>query len=342
MLERRRALGGCVPQARRARASRCRAAAPRCSRSSTRGTGENAGGLDHHGVRQAASATCCATRPTASAWCRSSPTRRARSAWRCCSARSASTPGGQKYEPVDSKLVLSYTEKTDGQLLEEGITEAGSMASFTAAGTSYAMHGETMIPFYIFYSMFGFQRTRDLIWAFGDARGRGFMLGATAGRTTLNGEGLQHEDGHSHAAGLGDPELRRLRSGVRVRSRGHRAGRPAAHVRGGRGHLLLHHALQSGLHACRRSPRASTRASCRGFTATAPPRPPTPSSRRSCSAAARILLQALRAQEMLAEKWDVAADVWSVTSYAAAAQRRARGRALEPPAPDARRRACRT
>src|SRR5262249_5652393 len=107
-------------------------------------------------------------------------------------------PFGQKYDPVDSKLVLSYTEKQDGQLLEEGITEAGSVASFTAAGTSYATHGTTMIPFYIFYSMFGFQRTMDQIWAFGDARGRGFLLGATAGRTTLNGEGLQHEDGHSH------------------------------------------------------------------------------------------------------------------------------------------------
>src|SRR5207249_516554 len=105
---------------------------------------------------------------------------------------------GQKYEPVDSKVVLSYTEKRDGQLLEEGITEAGSMASFTAAGTSYAVHGEPAIPFYIYYSMFGYQRTGDLMWAFGDARGRGFLLGATAGRTTLNGEGLQHEDGHSH------------------------------------------------------------------------------------------------------------------------------------------------
>jgi pyruvate dehydrogenase complex dehydrogenase (E1) component len=104
---------------------------------------------------------------------------------------------GQRYEPVDSNLVLSYREATDGQVLEEGITEAGSSASFQAAGTSYATHGEPMIPFYIFYSMFGFQRTGDEFWAFADARGRGFLLGATAGRTTLNGEGLQHEDGHS-------------------------------------------------------------------------------------------------------------------------------------------------
>ncbi|MEO6120673.1 MAG: pyruvate dehydrogenase (acetyl-transferring), homodimeric type, partial [Acidimicrobiales bacterium] len=104
---------------------------------------------------------------------------------------------GQKYDPVDSAMLSSYKEDQDGQILEEGITEAGSMASFTAAGTAYATWGEPMIPFYIFYSMFGFQRTGDLIWAFGDMRGRGFMLGATAGRTTLNGEGLQHEDGHS-------------------------------------------------------------------------------------------------------------------------------------------------
>ncbi|HEY4632303.1 MAG TPA: pyruvate dehydrogenase (acetyl-transferring), homodimeric type, partial [Candidatus Limnocylindrales bacterium] len=105
---------------------------------------------------------------------------------------------GQRYEPVDSDLVLSYREATDGQVLEEGITEAGSMASFQAAGTAYASHGLAMIPFYIFYSMFGFQRTGDQMWAFGDARGRGFLMGATAGRTTLTGEGLQHDDGHTH------------------------------------------------------------------------------------------------------------------------------------------------
>jgi pyruvate dehydrogenase E1 component len=105
---------------------------------------------------------------------------------------------GQRYEPVDSDLVLSYREAVDGQVLEEGITEAGSMASLQAAATSYASHGHPMIPFYIFYSMFGFQRTGDQIWAMADARGRGFMMGATAGRTTLTGEGLQHDDGHSH------------------------------------------------------------------------------------------------------------------------------------------------
>ncbi|HEU5073357.1 MAG TPA: pyruvate dehydrogenase (acetyl-transferring), homodimeric type [Polyangiaceae bacterium] len=104
---------------------------------------------------------------------------------------------GQLYEPIDKGKLMYYREAKDGQVLEEGITEAGSLASFTAAATSYSVLGEPMIPFYIFYSMFGFQRVGDQIWAAGDTMARGFLLGATAGRTTLNGEGLQHEDGHS-------------------------------------------------------------------------------------------------------------------------------------------------
>ncbi len=104
---------------------------------------------------------------------------------------------GQLYEPVDASMILSYAEAQDGQILEEGITEAGSLASWTAAGTSYATRGLPMVPFFIFYSMFGFQRVGDLIWSASDARVRGFLLGATAGRTTLAGEGLQHQDGHS-------------------------------------------------------------------------------------------------------------------------------------------------
>jgi pyruvate dehydrogenase E1 component len=115
---------------------------------------------------------------------------------------------GQRYEPVDSDLVLSYREAVNGQVLEEGITEAGSMASFQAAGTAYATHGLATVPFYIFYSMFGFQRTGDQVWAFGDARGRGFMIGATAGRTTLTGEGLQHDDGHTHIHASTVPNIR--------------------------------------------------------------------------------------------------------------------------------------
>ena len=107
------------------------------------------------------------------------------------------SPHGQQYESVDSELLLSYKEAIDGQILHEGINEAGSVASFTAVGSSYSTHNEPMIPVYVFYSMFGFQRTGDAFWAAGDQMVRGFVLGATAGRTTLNGEGLQHEDGHS-------------------------------------------------------------------------------------------------------------------------------------------------
>ena len=112
---------------------------------------------------------------------------------------------GQLYEPVDSDTVLYYREAKDGQILEEGITEAGSMSSFIAAGSSHSSHGISMIPFFIYYSMFGFQRIGDLLWAAGDMRCRGFVLGGTAGRTTLAGEGLQHQDGNSHLNALAFP-----------------------------------------------------------------------------------------------------------------------------------------
>ena len=111
------------------------------------------------------------------------------------------------YEPVDSHLLLHYHEAKDGQILEEGITEAGSMASFMAAGSAYATHGVDMIPFFMIYSMFGFQRIGDSIWAAADMRSKGFLIGCTAGRTTLAGEGLQHQDGHSllHASTVPNP-----------------------------------------------------------------------------------------------------------------------------------------
>jgi pyruvate dehydrogenase E1 component len=220
---------------------------------------------------------------------------------------------GQKYEPVDSKVVLSYTEKQDGQLLEEGITESGSMASFTASGTSYAVHGEPTIPFYIYYSMFGYQRTGDLVWAFGDARGRGFLLGATAGRTTLNGEGLQHEDGHSHLLFSAVPNvmaydpafayevaiiirdgLRRMYSDgedifyyVTLYNQDYPMPAMPAGVEDGilRGLYLYRGAVQQAKH------------------------------RAQLFGSGPMMLAALRAQEILAAKFDVAADVWSVTSY---------------------------
>ena len=115
---------------------------------------------------------------------------------------------GQLYDPVDSDQFLYYKEAKNGQILEEGINEAGSISSFIAAGTSYSNHGIHMIPFYIYYSMFGFQRVWDFIWAAGDMRTRGFLLGGTAGRTTLNGEGLQHQDGHSHLAAAATPNIK--------------------------------------------------------------------------------------------------------------------------------------
>jgi pyruvate dehydrogenase E1 component len=114
---------------------------------------------------------------------------------------------GQHYEPVDKETLLYYKEATDGQILEEGITEAGSLSSFIAAGTAYATHGINTIPFFIFYSMFGFQRIGDLVWAAGDMRCRGFLVGGTAGRTTLAGEGLQHQDGHSHLLAYSHPHV---------------------------------------------------------------------------------------------------------------------------------------
>ncbi|CAA9380515.1 MAG: Pyruvate dehydrogenase E1 component [uncultured Nocardioides sp.] len=116
-------------------------------------------------------------------------------------------PGGQQYESVDRKLLLAYKESQQGQMLHEGISEAGAMASATAAGSSYSTHGEHMIPFYIFYSMFGFQRTGDSIWAMADQLARGFLVGATAGRTTLTGEGLQHADGHSPLLAASNPAI---------------------------------------------------------------------------------------------------------------------------------------
>jgi pyruvate dehydrogenase E1 component len=117
------------------------------------------------------------------------------------------SPHGQQYMAVDRELMLSYKESTSGVILHEGINEAGSVASFTAVGSSYSTHNEPMIPIYIFYSMFGFQRTGDAFWAASDQLVRGFVLGATAGRTTLNGEGLQHEDGHSHLLAATNPAV---------------------------------------------------------------------------------------------------------------------------------------
>ena len=226
---------------------------------------------------------------------------------------------GQRYEPVDSDLVLSYREATDGQVLEEGITEAGSMASFQAAGTSYATHGLPMIPFYIFYSMFGFQRTGDQIWAFGDARGRGFLMGATAGRTTLDRRGPPARRRPHPDPRLDRPEPARLRPGLRLRAGGDRPRRHRADVRPeARGRLLLRHALQRELRPAdeargrhrRRDPARASTASRRRPTL-GPRRAPRPGS----SARARSSSRSLAARDLLAEKFGVAAEVYSAPSF---------------------------
>jgi pyruvate dehydrogenase E1 component len=222
-------------------------------------------------------------------------------------------PLGQRYTAVDKELLLSYLEKEDGQILEEGITEAGAMADFTAAGTSYATHGQPMIPFYIFYSMFGFQRTGDQIWAFGDARGRGFMMGATAGRTTLTGEGLQHDDGHSHVLASTVPNVLAydpafayelaiiVRDGIR-----RMYGEPQEDV-------FYYVTLYNENWAMPPKPDGVEEGVLRGLYRF---RPAEQGSRRvQLLASGSILHQALRAQAVLAERYDVAADVWSAPSF---------------------------
>ncbi len=195
--ERRGALGGALPAAGGGRRSRWRC--PGSASSVASSLARRAARSPRRWRSCGSSTRCCATRGSASAWFRSWRTSPGRSAWKACSASSASSArSGQLYQPEDANQLMYYREAPDGQMLQEGINEAGAMASWIAAATAYSTSDVPMIPFYIFYSMFGFQRVMDLAWAAGDSRARGFLLGGTAGRTTLNGEGLQHEDGHSH------------------------------------------------------------------------------------------------------------------------------------------------
>jgi pyruvate dehydrogenase E1 component len=223
-------------------------------------------------------------------------------------------PFGQAYEPVDAALLLSYQESKAGRLLEEGITEAGSMASCTAAGTAYATWGEPMIPFFIFYSMFGFQRVGDLIWSFGDQRGRGFLLGATAGRTTLAGEGLQHCDGQSHLYAGAYPNCRAYDPAF--------AYEMAVIVRDGIARMygpepedcFYYLTLYNETYPMPAMPEGVADDIVRGLY---PFRPaPTGAKQRAqILASGTAMLAALDAQVMLADEFDVAADVWSATSY---------------------------
>ncbi len=220
---------------------------------------------------------------------------------------------GQLYEPVDSKSLLYYNETKDGQILEEGITEAGSMASFVAAGTSYATHGRHLIPFYIYYSMFGFQRIGDLMWLAGDMRAKGFLLGATSGRTTLNGEGLQHQDGHSLILSSTIPTLATydpaftyelaviIADGMR---RMYAEGED----------IFYYLTLYNENYEMPAMPEGAEEGILKGLYKfkRGPANQPL---KAQILGSGPIIREALRAQEILGEKFDVSADVWSATSY---------------------------
>lgn len=224
---------------------------------------------------------------------------------------------GQLYEPFDARTLKAYREAKDGQILEEGITEAGSMSSFIAAGTSYAIHGMPTIPFFIFYSMFGFQRIGDLIWAAADMRTRGFLLGGTAGRTTLMGEGLQHQDGHSHILGAGVPNLVAydpafafelaiiIRDGIR---RMYEVGED----------VFYYLTLYNEKYPMPPMPEGVEEGILKGmyrFSEAPKVKAQNMSAKAHLLASGAILLEAMRAQEILSERFGVRADVWSVTSY---------------------------
>ncbi|HEV2201201.1 MAG TPA: pyruvate dehydrogenase (acetyl-transferring), homodimeric type [Bryobacteraceae bacterium] len=226
---------------------------------------------------------------------------------------------GQRYKPVDSNTLLYYREAQNGQILEEGITEAGSMASFLAAGTAYANYGVPVIPFYIYYSMFGYQRVGDLVWAFADSRGKGFMMGGTSGRTTLLGEGLQHQDGHNPllfsvvpTCAVYDPayafelaviveegirrmyELNEARFYYICVYNENYVQPPMPGIESGISEDLRQGILR-GLYRYRAAANGPVVAQLFG--------------------SGSILNEALRAQQILAERYQIAADVWSVTSY---------------------------
>ncbi|HEY3840246.1 MAG TPA: pyruvate dehydrogenase (acetyl-transferring), homodimeric type [Bryobacteraceae bacterium] len=221
---------------------------------------------------------------------------------------------GQLYKPHDADILLYYKESKDGQILEEGITEAGSMASFTSAGTAYANYGLDMIPFFIYYSMFGFQRIGDLVWAFADSRGKGFLMGGTAGRTTLTGEGLQHQDGHSLVLASTIPTLASydpayayeiaviVQDGIRRMYQEredlfyyltlYNENYPQVHMPEG-----VKDGILKGLYRFKAAGNGKSKNKVQLF------------------GSGPMLPEAVKAQAILAEKYNVAADVWSVTSY---------------------------
>jgi pyruvate dehydrogenase E1 component len=226
-------------------------------------------------------------------------------------------PFGQRYEPVDAELLLSYREASNGRILEEGITEAGAMATLTATGTSYATWNQPMIPFFIFYSMFGFQRVGDLIWSFGDQRGRGFLLGATAGRTTLAGEGLQHCDGQSQLYAMAYPNCRAYdpafayEMAIIVRDGIERMYGPEPED------CFYYVTLYNENYSMPAMPEGVDEGIVRGLyryqrSAVAGESGMKPA---QILASGTAMLAALDAQQILADEYGVAADVWSATSY---------------------------
>jgi pyruvate dehydrogenase E1 component len=221
---------------------------------------------------------------------------------------------GQLYEPVDRKMLLYYREAKDGQILEEGITEAGSMSSYIAAGTGYATHGLNTIPFFIYYSMFGFQRIGDLIWAGADNRAKGFLLGATAGRTTLMGEGLQHQDGHSHLLASTVPSVQPydpayayevaviIQDGIR---RMYEQGE----------NIFYYLTLYNEKYEMPAMPEGAREGILKGICEVKSALHPRKNPHVRLFGSGPLLREALRAQELLDELYGVQADVWSVTSY---------------------------
>jgi len=221
---------------------------------------------------------------------------------------------GQTYEPVDMDTLLYYKEASDGQILEEGINEAGSMSSFVAAGTAYATHGVNTIPFFIFYSMFGFQRIGDLIWAAADSRTRGFLLGGTSGRTTLAGEGLQHQDGHSHLLAYPVPNLVAydpafayeisviIEDGIRRMFVDQES-------------IFYYLTVMNEQYAMPPMPDGARDGILKGMYRFRATGKSDAKLRAQLFGSGAILPEVIKAQEILESKYGVGADVWSVTSY---------------------------
>ena len=221
---------------------------------------------------------------------------------------------GQSYEPEDIGSVLSYREATDGQILEEGISEAGAISSWTAAATAYSVHGQAMLPFYIYYSMFGFQRIGDLIWAAADQRSRGFLLGATAGRTTLGGEGLQHQDGSSLLQASTVPNCRAYDPCF--------AGEFAVILDHGMRQMMerqedvfYYVTLMNENYAQPSLPEGVEADLIRGLYRLAVHQPAQARGLVRLVGSGTILREVMAAAEMLAQDWGVACEVWSATSF---------------------------